>query len=332
MKGGTMNADDGNTAQVDMEQSDVVLEEPQQPVEAQAGEVAQGAPEPDAEHRAEAAVVGVRFKNANRVYYFDPCGFELDVDDKVVVEPVHGPEVATVVIAPRQVLLNELAEPLKPVLRMAEAADFEQVEKWRAKVPEALRKCEEKVAQLNLPMKLISGEYNLDGSRLTFYFSAEGRVDFRELVRELASVFRTRVELRQIGPRDEAKLMGGLGRCGRPLCCTTYLCNFSSVSIRMAKEQDLPLNPMKISGICGRLLCCLGHESDTYADWKKRMPQAGQQVQTPVGTATVISGNFMKETVLVQLETEAFVEVPLKDVVVGQEQPRCRRHRRRRPR
>ena len=276
-----------------------------------------------------AEVVGVRFKRAGRVYYFDPAEIELEVNDWVVVETARGLEAGWVVIAPKQVLASELTEPLKPVQRKAEAEDVRQMEELRSQEREALATCEAKVAEFNLPMKLLSADYNQDGSRLTFHFSAEGRVDFRELVRDLAATFKTRVELRQVGPRDEAKMMGGFGPCGRPLCCTSFLCEFNPVSIRMAKEQDVPLNPTKISGVCGRLLCCLSHENEQYRLMREKLPEVGQRVVTPLGEATVTGGNPLKETVMVQLESEAVVELPLADIV-REKKPEQRGRRRRR--
>ena len=263
-----------------------------------------------------ADVVGIRFKRTGRVYYFDPVGIELDVGDQVVVQTTRGMELGKVVIAPRQVLASEISEPLKPVIRKAEAEDIESWKNLEAKEEEALIECGKMIARFELPMKLISAEYNLDNSRLTFYFSAEERVDFRKLVKELMGRFKTRVELRQVGPRDEAKLIGGFGRCGRPLCCASFLSEFDPISIKMAKEQDLPLNPMKISGVCGRLMCCLAYESEQYRDMKERMPKAGQRVSTPMGTASVVSSNPLKETVMVELESEATVELPLDDISI----------------
>jgi len=259
-------------------------------------------------------VVGVRFKRAGKIYYFDPAGIELSVGDWVVVETGRGPELGRVVISPKQVLSSEITEPLKPVLRKATEEDLRLKEEFRVKEKEALQQCQEMIARLNLPMKLLAAEYNLDGSRITFFFSAEGRVDFRELLKELTATLKSRIELRQVGPRDEAKLYGGIGRCGRPLCCTTYLSEFTPVSVRMAKEQDLPLNPMKISGICGRLLCCLSHECEQYRAMKQKLPPIGRRVATPMGIATVVGGNPLKETVLVQLESQATVEFPVEEV------------------
>jgi len=266
-------------------------------------------------------VIGVRFKRAGRVYYFDPAGTVVNVGEWVVVETGRGSELGRVVISPKQVLASEITEPLKPVLRKAEEEDLRKRDEFKGKEQEALEKCQEISSRLSLPMKFISAEYNLDGSRLTIFFSAEGRVDFRELLKELTATLKTRIELRQVGPRDEAKLLGGYGRCGRPLCCTTYLSEFNPVSIRMAKEQDLPLNPMKISGVCGRLLCCLSHESAQYRIMKQKLPPIGQRVITPMGVATVVGGNPLRETVLVQLESEATVELPVEEVKGEGERP-----------
>ena len=261
-----------------------------------------------------ADIVGVRFKKTGRVYYFDPAGVELDINDYVVVKTSYGNEMGKVVIAPRQVLDSEIREPLKSVVRKAEEEDIQRAEELESKEEEALIECGKQIADHNLLMKLISAEYNFDGSRLTFYFSAEERVDFRNLVKELTGRFQARVELRQIGPRDEAKMVGGFGRCGRQLCCASFLSDFEPISIKMAKEQDLPLNPMKISGTCGRLLCCLSYENEQYRSMKSKMPKIGQQVSTQMGMAKVIGLNPLKETVLVELESEATAELPLSEV------------------
>jgi len=268
-----------------------------------------------------AEIVGVRFKKAGRVYYFDAAGIDLEVNDQVVVETTHGQELGYVVISPKQVLVNEITAPLKPVLRKAGEEDIKRTQEAASKEEEALTECGKLITQLNLPMKLLSAEYNLDESRLTFLFSAEERVDFRELVRKLTNCFKTKVELRQIGPRDEAKLVGGFGRCGRPLCCGSFLSEFTPVSIRMAKEQNLPLNPMKISGLCGRLLCCLGYESEQYQVMKDKFPKEGQQVSTPMGVASVIGGNPLKETVSVELESGAITEFPLSEITIQDTEP-----------
>ena len=263
-----------------------------------------------------AEIVGVRFKRAGRVYYFAPAGIDLEVGDYVVVKTARGLELGHVVIAPKQVLANELTEPLKPVVRKAEPEDIEHAQELEHKEDEALIECGKLIDKLNLPMKLLSAEYNLDGSRLTFFFSAAERIDFRELVRQLTSQFKIRVELRQVGPRDEAKLIGGFGRCGRPLCCMNFLSDFAPVSIRMAKEQGLSLNPMKISGVCGRLLCCLVYENEQYCIMKGKLPREGQRVSTSMGVATVVGGNPLKETVLVELESQARVELPLSEITI----------------
>ncbi len=266
-------------------------------------------------------IVGVRFKRTGRVYYFDPAGIELDLNDWVVVETEHGVEVGRVVISQKQVLSSEITEPLKPVLRKAEEEDIRQREESEGKETEALDGCKEMANQFNLPMKLLAAEYNPDGTRLTVYFSAEGRVDFRDLLKELTNTFKTRIELRQVGSRDKAKLLGGVGRCGRPLCCATYLSEFNPVTIKMAKEQALPLNPMKISGVCGKLLCCLSYEYEQYRIMKEKLPASGQRVSTPMGLATVVGGNPLRETVIVQLESQATVELPVEQVSIKNERP-----------
>ncbi len=267
-----------------------------------------------------AEIVGVRFKRAGRVYYFDPADIELKVSDHVVVKTTRGLELGQVVIAPEQVLASEIEVPLKPVVRKAEPEDIERAQEFKENEREALSECGKLIAKLNLPMKLLSAEYNFDGSRLTFFFSAAERVDFRELLRELAKRFKTRVQLRQVGPRDETKLIGGFGRCGRPLCCMSFLSEFAPVSIKMAKSQDLPLNPMKISGVCGRLLCCLTYENEQYQAMKEKLPKKGQRVSTASGVATVVGGNPLKETVLVKLESEATLELPLSEITIENKQ------------
>ena len=263
-------------------------------------------------------IVGVRFKRAGKVYYFDPVDIDLEQDDCVVVKTSRGLELGRVVISPKQVLASEVPTPLKQVVRKAEPEDIKRAQELEDKEREALAECGQLITKLELPMKLISAEYNLDGSRLTIFFSAAERVDFRELVRELASRLKARVELRQIGPRDEAKLIGGFGRCGRPLCCMSFLSEFTPVAIKMAKEQDLPLNPMKISGVCGRLLCCLVYENEQYRAMKKKMPKEGQRVSTPMGVASVVGSNPLKETVSVELESQAIVELPLSEITIDE--------------
>ena len=261
-----------------------------------------------------ANIVGIRFKKAGKIYYFDAEEIALEAGDYAVVKTSRGMELGHVVIAPGQIQVNDTGESLSPVVRKAEPEDIAKEEELNTKAEEALIECGKMIAELNLPMKLLSAEYSLDSSRLTFLFSAEERVDFRELVRRLSGKFKVRVELRQVGSRDEAKLLGSFGRCGRELCCASFLTEFTPVSIKMAKEQDLPLNPMKISGACGRLMCCLAYEGEQYRQMKEKMPKAGQRVSTRMGEATVVGGNPLKETVMVELDSEATVELPLSEV------------------
>ena len=261
-----------------------------------------------------ADIVGIRYKPAGRIYYFDPGDFELSVGESVVVETSRGHEMGQVVIAPTQIADDEITQPLKPVVRRADEEDMEQARQLRDREPQALSESTQVVEKLELPMKLISAEHNLEGNRLTIYFSAEGRIDFRELVRELSRRLRLRVELRQVGPRDEAKLMGGFGRCGRGPCCSGFLSEFGPVSIKMAKEQNLPLNPAKISGVCGRLLCCLDYEYEQYREQRAKMPREGDQVDTPMGKAIVIGGNPLEEKVKIELASGEKVELPLAEI------------------
>jgi cell fate regulator YaaT (PSP1 superfamily) len=261
-----------------------------------------------------ANIVGIRFKRAGKIYYFDAGEIPLEAGDYAVVKTSRGMELGHVVIGPGQVKVNDTGESLSPVMRKAEPEDIAKEQELDARAEEALIECGKMIAELNLPMKLLSAEYALDSSRLTFLFSAEERVDFRELVRRLSGKFKIRVELRQVGSRDEAKLLGSYGRCGRELCCASFLTEFTPVSIKMAKEQDLPLNPMKISGACGRLMCCLSYEGEQYRAMKAKMPKVGQRVSTRLGEATVVGNNPLKETVLVELDTEAQVELPLAEV------------------
>ncbi len=261
------------------------------------------------------SIVGIRFRPVSKTYYFDPAGLDLKIDDQVVVETARGLELGQVVIAPRDVPAEEIPEPLKPVIRKAEPEDFRRMKEFEAREKDSLAEGAKVVERLKLPMKLISAEYNLDGSRVTVYFTAEERVDFRELVRELAGRFRARVELRQVGPRDEAKIVGGYGRCGRPLCCGTFLSELAPVSMKMAKDQGLPLNPMKISGCCGRLMCCLSYECQQYREMRKNLPREGQRVTTPSGAGKVVGVNPLIETLLVRLdESLVTVELPAADV------------------
>jgi len=261
-----------------------------------------------------AKVVGVRFKKTGKVYYFNAGDLEIQAGDYVVVRTTRGQELGHVVIARMEVPDSKITEPLKDVERKAEPEDISHMEEMENKAEEALIECGKMVNELNLPMKLLSAEYNLEGNRVTILFSAESRVDFRELVRRLTGRLKVKVELRQVGARDEAKLVGGYGRCGRSLCCADFLCDFTPVSIKMAKEQDLPLNPMKISGQCGRLMCCLAYENEVYHEMKDKLPRRGEKVSTRLGDATITGSNPLKQTVIVELESGASVELPLKEV------------------
>jgi cell fate regulator YaaT (PSP1 superfamily) len=261
-------------------------------------------------------VVGVRFQRAGRVYYFDPVGIELEINDHVVVETARGHVMGRVVIAPKQIIASELTDPLKPVVRKVTPEDMEQQGEARQKEQEALAECTELARKLDLPIKLRGAESNLNSNYVTVFFSAEGRVDFRQLVRELAGVLKVRVELHQVGPRDETKLLGGVGRCGYSLCCASFLTEFKPLSIKMAKEQSLSLEPTKISGMCGRLLCCLGYEAEHYRLMKEKLPPIGGHVTTPMGEGVVTGINVLKETVNVQLESQAVIEVAAADVTL----------------
>lgn len=246
-------------------------------------------------------VVGVRFKKAGKVYYFSPGDIKIKKDDEVIVETARGLEFGDVVIGPRDIKDEDVITPLKNVIRLANDNDRAKNEDNLIKEKEAFQICLRKIGEHKLPMKLIDVEYTFDNSKIIFYFVADGRIDFRELVKDLASVFRTRIELRQIGVRDEAKMMGGIGPCGRPMCCSTFLGDFEPVSIKMAKEQNLSLNPTKISGVCGRLMCCLNYEQETYEKIRKRTPAIGSIVKTEDGDGEVISNNIIKETVKVKI-------------------------------
>lgn len=242
-------------------------------------------------------VVGIRFQKAGKIYYFDPCGFDLETGMHAIVETARGVEMGTVLIPPRDVEDEKVIQPLKPVLRIATDEDEKTVEKNKEKEKEAFDICKEKIQKHGLEMKLVNAEYTFDNNKLLFYFTADGRIDFRELVKDLAAVFRTRIELRQIGVRDETKILGGIGICGRPLCCKTYLSDFVPVSIKMAKEQNLSLNPTKISGVCGRLMCCLKNEQDTYEYLNSRLPNVGDTVFAKDGN----KGEVQSVSVLRQL-------------------------------
>lgn len=258
------------------------------------------------------AVVGIRFKKAGKIYYFSPGDLIIDKDNCVIVETARGVEFGTCVIANKQVDESEIIQPLKGVIRKADAEDVKKHFENKEKEKQAIEVCLEKVSKHNLNMKLIDVEYTFDNNKVIFYFTADGRVDFRELVKDLAAVFRTRIELRQIGVRDEAKMIGGIGPCGRPLCCSSYLGDFAPVSIKMAKEQNLSLNPTKISGICGRLMCCLNYEQSTYEYTRKRLPRVSSIIDTPFGRGEVIGNSAVKESVRVKLQIEG--EEVIKDI------------------
>jgi cell fate regulator YaaT (PSP1 superfamily) len=257
-------------------------------------------------------VVGVRFQEAGKVYYFSPEGFEdLEVGEYVVVETSRGLELARVVIAPSQVVNAEITEPLKPITRLAVAEDLERAELLKARAKQDLEVIRRMVQERDLPMKVVSASYNLDGSRLAIFFTSEGRVDFRDLIRDLSQTLGVQVQLRQVGPRDQAKAVDGYGICGRRLCCSSWLISFPAISIKMAKEQNKPLNPSKISGQCGRLLCCLAYENETYKQLKAELPKPGTLVSTPSGTARVLAANVLKQTVTLQMESLDVVEMPI---------------------
>ncbi|MCI8784391.1 MAG: stage 0 sporulation family protein [Dorea sp.] len=242
-------------------------------------------------------VIGVRFRPAGKIYFFAPGKYEVNTGDKVIVETARGVEFGSVVTGPKDVEDDKITQPLKSVIRIATQEDIRKEEKNREKEKEAFGICLEKIRKHGLEMKLIDAEYTFDNNKVLFYFTADGRIDFRELVKDLASVFRTRIELRQIGVRDETKIRGGIGICGRPLCCNTYLTEFAPVSIKMAKEQNLSLNPSKISGVCGRLMCCLTNEEETYEELNSRLPSNGDRVTTPDG----LKGDVQSVNVLRQL-------------------------------
>ncbi len=260
-------------------------------------------------------IVGVRFRKAGKIYYFDPCSRWYDADQKVIVETARGLEIGEVAIIAKNVPETELVLPLKKVLRPAGEADLLQHEENLSREAEALEKCQTLILRHGLEMKLVGVEYTFDRGKIIFYFTADGRVDFRELVKDLATVFRTRIELRQIGVRDEAKIRGGIGSCGRSFCCASFLDEFAPVSIRMAKGQNLSLNPNKISGVCGRLMCCLRFEMDTYAEARTVLPTKGDPVITPDGEGRVEEASARKKTVRVKLcEGGKIRQFPLEEV------------------
>ena len=248
-------------------------------------------------------IIGVRFRNVGKVYYFSPRELDICVGDHVIVETARGVEYGFVVLGPKEVDDSKVIQPLKEVIRIATPKDDAREESNRKKEKEAFEICQKKIRAHNLEMKLIDAEYTFDNNKMLFYFTADGRIDFRELVKDLAAVFRTRIELRQIGVRDETKILGGIGICGRCLCCHTYLSEFAPVSIKMAKEQNLSLNQTKISGVCGRLMCCLKNEQETYEELNKKLPGLGDTVTTPDGlTGTVHSVNVLRQRVKVIVE------------------------------
>lgn len=257
-----------------------------------------------------ARVIGVRFRTAGKIYYFDPGKLEIKKGDHVIVETARGIEYGTVVGEPKEEEDDKIIQPLKAVLRVATAKDDEQEQANRQREKEAFQICLEKIRKHGLQMKLIDAEYTFDNNKVLFYFTADGRIDFRELVKDLASVFKTRIELRQIGVRDETKILGGIGICGRPLCCHTHLSEFAPVSIKMAKEQNLSLNPTKISGVCGRLMCCLKNEEETYEELNRRLPNVGDFVTTEDGLkGEVHSVNVLRQLVKVIVDVDDEKEI-----------------------
>ena len=264
-----------------------------------------------------ATVIGVRFKNAGKLYFFHPGALWPSAGDYVIVETARGVEFGEVVTGVREIDDDQIIAPLKQVIRVASAEDIQHAQDNERNEREAYAVCQRKITEHKLDMKLVSVEYTFDNSKILFYFTANGRVDFRSLVKDLASVFKTRIELRQIGVRDEAKMLGGLGPCGRPICCGSFLGDFQPVSIKMAKEQNLSLNPTKISGVCGRLMCCLKYEQDNYELTRKRMPKVGKEVIVPDGRGVVWDVNVIKETVRVRVQkgdSSELKDYPMADV------------------
>jgi cell fate regulator YaaT (PSP1 superfamily) len=277
-------------------------------------------------------IVGVRFRPAGKIYYFDPNGEQYEIGEKVIVETARGLEFGEIVTANREITEEQITAPLKKVVRHASPKDEEQVKAHRTRESEAFTTCEQKIKEHELPMSLVSAEYTFDGQKLIFYFTAENRVDFRELVRDLAATFKTRIELRQIGVRDEAKMLGGLGPCGRAICCATFLGDFQPVSIRMAKEQNLSLNPTKISGLCGRLMCCLRYECEHYGENRESLLDVGATVVTPDGEGKVAAVNASRDAMVVTLEGGRQAEFPAEEIAPnakngggcgGKGQPSC---------
>ena len=277
-------------------------------------------------------IIGVRFRTAGKVYYFDPKNMEIKRGQHVIVETARGTEYGHVVVGTKEVSREEVVQPLKPVIRVATAEDDEHARRNREKEREAMAICHQKIIKHNLDMKLIDAEYTFDNNKILFYFTADGRIDFRELVKDLAVVFKMRIELRQIGVRDETKILGGVGICGRPLCCHTYLSEFAPVSIKMAKEQNLSLNPTKISGVCGRLMCCLKNEEDTYEYLNSRLPDVGETVTLPDGDkGEVHSVNVLRQTVKVLVEVDDGKEMSEYPVAELKFKPRKRKNTKEKP-
>ena len=254
--------------------------------------------------------VGIRFRNVGKIYYFDPKNYKMQVGDHVIVETARGVEFGRVVLGPKEVGEDEVVHPLKEVLRVATQADEDREQQNRLKEKDAFKICQKKIREHGLEMKLIDAEYTFDNNKVLFYFTADGRIDFRQLVKDLAAIFKTRIELRQIGVRDETKILGGIGICGRSLCCHTYLSEFAPVSIKMAKEQNLSLNQTKISGVCGRLMCCLKNEQETYEELNKKLPGIGDTVTLPDGIqVTVQNVNVLRQRVKVVVEVNDEKEI-----------------------
>ncbi|TQS76391.1 stage 0 sporulation family protein [Ornithinibacillus gellani] len=261
-------------------------------------------------------VVGVRFKKAGKIYYFDPDGYTIPQDSYVIVETVRGVEFGKVVVADRTVDEEDVVLPLKKVIRIADEKDKAVVLENQAYADNAFTTCTDKIKDHQLDMNLVDVEYTFDRNKIIFYFTADGRVDFRNLVKDLAALFKTRIELRQIGVRDEAKMLGGIGPCGRMLCCSTFLGDFEPVSIKMAKDQNLSLNPAKISGLCGRLMCCLKYENDAYEEAKRELPDLGQSIKTPYGKGRVVGLNMLERLVQIEIpEKERVIEYTVDELV-----------------
>lgn len=275
-------------------------------------------------------VVGVRFKKAGKIYYFDPDDIDIKREDDVIVETARGIEFGTVVVGPKTIAEEDIATPLKKVMRLADSEDIKIQSENKIKEEQAFNICLQKIEKHKLDMKLIEVEYTFDNNKVIFFFTSDGRVDFRELVKDLAAIFKTRIELRQIGVRDEAKMIGGLGPCGRTLCCGTFLGEFEPVSIKMAKEQDLSLNPTKISGICGRLMCCLKYEHETYEEILDRLPEIGVKVKTPRGIGIVVSTVTLLEIAKVRVkgedDTDVIVPFAISEIEELEKKTKKKRH------